>query len=192
VIPRVQSKTGKNGRCFSACLASVLELPEAAVPTFMQTAESDFIRAVDRFLLPWGVTYRKTQDTLAKPIGWSTIEGTSPRGGLHACVAFNGSLYWDPHPNDGTGHGLVRPMYYGLLLPGPLAPPWVRRLLIKQPCATAADAVVPPFKPGERIKLANGRWTTVTKVLPAENLFKEREWHVSTATGEVVIVKERD
>jgi hypothetical protein len=46
---------------------------------------------------------------------YTTIEGISPRGGQHACVALNGRLIWDPHPEDQTGRGLVKAEVYGLL-----------------------------------------------------------------------------
>jgi len=43
------------------------------------------------------------------------IEGKSPRGGLHAVVGRNGKIVHDPHPQDGTGRGLVRIDNFGLI-----------------------------------------------------------------------------
>ena len=52
-------------------------------------------------------------------------------------------------------------------------------------------APVPHYKPGGTITLKNGKRATVTKVLPAKNLFGEKEFHVSTKTGEVLPVMVR-
>ena len=45
-----------------------------------------------------------------------------------------------------------------------------------------------PYGPGDLIKLPNGKITEVTKCLLGENLFHEPEYHVSTKTGEYVVV----
>lgn len=110
----VQSRTGSDGTCFRACLASILDLRENQVPDF---TDEGFFEQADKFLLQYGLKYRRTPLS-SKPSGYSTIEGISPRGGLHACVALDGELVWDPHPiEDGTGQGLVEPRYYGVLEP---------------------------------------------------------------------------
>lgn len=111
--PVTQSRTGANGTCFRACLASILELPENRVTDFTGDGE-EFFAQVDEFLAPYGLRYRRVPLS-AKPAGYSTIEGMSPREGLHACVAYNGLLVHDPHPLDGTGRGLLEPYYYGRL-----------------------------------------------------------------------------
>lgn len=111
MIPQVQSKTGKDGRCLNACIASILEIKEHEVPDF---TDENFISEVNTFLAPHGLYYVQAP-LIIKPVGYSTIEGVSPRGGLHACVALNGKLVWDPHPQDGTGRGLKQPECYGIL-----------------------------------------------------------------------------
>ncbi len=109
----VQTRTGADGNCLNACVASILELPLSEVPEF----GGDWLEDLNDFLSERGLSYRRVP-MHAKPSGWSTIEGVSPRGGLHACVAHDGELVWDPHPiEDGTGQGLVEPRYYGLLEP---------------------------------------------------------------------------
>lgn len=114
--PVTQSRVGENGRCFPACLASILEIPEKQVPDFPKS-DDEFYAAVDRFLDPYNLQYRQVPITDATPMGWHTIEGISPRGGQHAIVGFNGKPVHDPHPQDGTGRGLVEPNLWGLLLP---------------------------------------------------------------------------
>jgi hypothetical protein len=54
--------------------------------------------------------------------------------------------------------------------------------------ARAEDADSFPYKPGALIKLPNGKITEVTKCLLGKNLFHEPEYHVSTKTGECVVV----
>jgi hypothetical protein len=115
--PVTQSKTGDVGTCFRSCLASILELKEHEVPDINDFSAPGWPGAVDDFLYEHGLSYRRVPIDGVKPSGYSTIEGVSPRGGLHACVAYDGKLVHDPHPQDGTGRGLVEPRYYGLLEP---------------------------------------------------------------------------
>lgn len=115
MIPVTQSKTGSVGTCFRSCIASILELREADVPDINDFSSAGWQGAVDDFLWERGLSYRRVPVDSARPVGWSTIEGVSPRGGLHACVAYDGELVHDPHPQDGTGRGLIEPRYYGLL-----------------------------------------------------------------------------
>ena len=111
--PVTQSRTGGNGRCFPACLASILELPERAVPDLDNTKEWE----VNDFLRPYGFTYMEFPAEDVGPVGYHIITGKSPRGGLHAVVGLNGRMVHDPHPRDGTGRGLARVDNYGILLP---------------------------------------------------------------------------
>ena len=112
MIPVYQQRIGGSGTCFRACLASILHLGESQVPDF---SDDTWYDEANEFLSHHGLGYRRVPVDGAKPVGYSTIEGVSPRGGLHACVAFNGDLVHDPHMPDGTGNGLVEPRYYGLL-----------------------------------------------------------------------------
>jgi len=109
-----QTRTGADGNCLNACIASILELPLKDVPEF----GDDWLMDLNDFLQARGLSYRRVPIDGAKPSGWGTIEGVSPRGGLHACVAFDGELVWDPHPiSMRDGQGLVEPRYYGLIEP---------------------------------------------------------------------------
>ena len=115
MIPRVQSRIGKNGTCFRTCIASILNLREEQVPDFK---EANIDPGVDKFLRKYGLSYKEipAEDDNA-PLGLHLALGTSPRGGMHAVVCKDGKLLHDPHPQDGTGRGLVKVERYGLLLP---------------------------------------------------------------------------
>jgi GNAT superfamily N-acetyltransferase len=112
--PVTQTRTGDRGNCFASCLASIFETP---LPEFGLTEDEGYDANVDKWLAKRGWQYSQTEDTSTPPIGYHTIEGVSPRGGMHATVGLNGKMVWDPHPEDGTGHGLVKVVRYGLLTP---------------------------------------------------------------------------
>ena len=111
--PVYQSRTGEDGRCMSACVASILELPEAAVPDFL---DGDQAKLVNQFTHKHGLHYRRVPLS-QPPDGWHTVEGISPRGGMHAIIGRDGRHAFDPHYPDGTGNGIVEPMYYGEFMP---------------------------------------------------------------------------
>jgi hypothetical protein len=92
----------------------VLEIPETAVPDF---PEANCDRGVDEFLAPRGLRYEEYPITDPAPSGYHFILGTSPRGSQHCVVGLNGKLAHDPHPQDGTGRGLVEPKSWGVLEP---------------------------------------------------------------------------
>lgn len=114
--PVEQSRIGEDGRCFPACLASILELPEVSVPDLDNTNETQ----VNGFLASHGLRYQEIPidaDTPI-PVGWHVICGVSPRGGMHAVVGRDGEFIHDPHPvSDDPRRGVVKPERWGLLLP---------------------------------------------------------------------------
>lgn len=120
MIPITQTRTGPDGNCFSACLASILEVPLHVIPEFALD-EDLFLDQIQEFLLPHGLFYLQVapDDPMLEHVfrtgeTWHTIEGVSPRGGGHACVGLNGEISFDPHPEDGTGRGLVQVEVFGL------------------------------------------------------------------------------
>ena len=122
MIPQTQSRVGRTGRCFEACIASLLDLKERDVPDF--GGDDVFMQNCTEFLAEFGLYYVQVPPTLSGlAVVWHpgmgeayhTIEGMSPRGGLHAVVGCNGEIVWDPHPDDGTPHGLVRVDCFGLI-----------------------------------------------------------------------------
>jgi hypothetical protein len=99
---------GEHGDCQRAVIASLLDLPLAEVPHFLQIARGDankYWEGIQRFLRAHGFAYLTTSRA------WNffgdegdiyhEISGPSPRGnGLyHAVVGRNGEIVHDPHPS---------------------------------------------------------------------------------------------
>ena len=142
-----QSKVGAHGRCFPACVASILEVPEASVPGYEDTPD------VYQWLAKRGLEYRQVPiDGNPAPVGYHIIEGISPRGGQHAVVGLDGKIVHDPHPQDGTGRGLVKPEHWGMLLPS-------KRALDSYNPLIGKGYTAPPYPQGtiERIQSVDGR-----------------------------------
>jgi hypothetical protein len=115
----MQSRTGLTGNCWSACAASLLEIPLHAVPEFPQDDE-EWLEAVQRWLMPLGMFYLEipADDPMLEFVfrcgfTWHFMVGISERGGPHACVGFCGQLNHDPHPG---GRGLEKLEKYGFLV----------------------------------------------------------------------------
>lgn len=99
----------ERGNCFSACIASLLELTIEEVPTFV--LEEDWHAAAQTWLgargywmltLPWhghGDWYNAVLYPFA---GYHLLGGQSPRGEFgHSVVAHAGRIVHDPHPEGG-------------------------------------------------------------------------------------------
>lgn len=96
------------GNCFSACVASILELPIEEVPYFMGDPEEPhdaWGRRLDAWLRPRGLyaLHFENDPTAADayPIsGLYILGGRSPRGDFaHAVVACGKRIVHDPHPS---------------------------------------------------------------------------------------------
>ena len=111
---------GANGNCFSACLASVFELPIEEVPNFFTLAghdEATWWAAVRDWLRPRGfgiISLRPNTGTLVLFEGWLIVSGKSGRGLHHATVWRSGAMVHDPHPD---GSGIESPEDLDLLYP---------------------------------------------------------------------------
>jgi len=107
VRPVDQTKYGRHdGNCFSACLASILELSIDEVPLFLGPYWDDF--------LPWLAERRLAASLYRRndyiPPGYSIAGGVSKRFGdrMHACVAYAGVVVHDPHPSrEGLPSGVL-------------------------------------------------------------------------------------
>jgi len=112
LIPVIQSRVGENGTCFRASIASLLELPESKIPDWPKANEDS---GVNPWLVERGLRYSEVPASDPPPVGYHLALGKSPRGGEHAVVMEDGELVHDPHPEDGTGQGLVDADRWGVL-----------------------------------------------------------------------------
>lgn len=97
------------GNCFSACVASILELPLKEVPYFMDHGE-DWLAAFGKWLQERGMTaiclnIQDMEEWVEKTLGIYILSGLSPRAPtppdpklhLHSVVARGNSIIHDPH-----------------------------------------------------------------------------------------------
>ncbi|HEY1814877.1 MAG TPA: hypothetical protein VGG74_21165 [Kofleriaceae bacterium] len=122
MIPVDQTSFGPDGNCFSACVASILELPIDAVPPFH--GDGWWARFVDwcagRDLYP--IFIPRDHDTLQPgraPGGFTMVGGPCMRNGersprLHECVALDGKIVHDPNP---CRNGLIEIKDFIVLVP---------------------------------------------------------------------------
>ena len=96
------------GNCFSACVATLFDLPVDAVPYFMGFEPFDRPNAwFGKFqdwlatIGYWAVTFEVDPDDGGwEPLGLCILSGKSPRGDyLHSVVAKGYSVLHDPHPS---------------------------------------------------------------------------------------------
>lgn len=101
---------GQHGDCQRAVIASLLDLPRAEVPHFLQLADGDpstYWELLQAFCLKHGYAYM-TQPARCGALFFGyegdifhEISGPSPRGAgvMHAVVGNNGNVVFDPHPS---------------------------------------------------------------------------------------------
>jgi hypothetical protein len=97
----------EKGNCFSACVASILEISIEEVPFFMGPGAwwprfQEWLEKRDYYPLSWSVP-EKDQKNMA-PYGVHILSGKSPRDiqypeYSHAVVACGSEIIHDPHPS---------------------------------------------------------------------------------------------
>lgn len=109
MLPVDQTTFGfPDGNCFAACVASILELPIAAVPPARERIER-WLSRMGHYLHDAAVNEQHPP-----PAGFHILNAGSPRGPFrHAVVAYGTAIVHDPHPSR-AGVVLSRP-------PGPVA-----------------------------------------------------------------------
>lgn len=106
--PVDQTKFGfPGGNCFSACVASILELDVEQVPYFMADPVEEWMRRLEAWLdsIKCGLypVLVPVSDEWY-PAGYYVLSGQSPRkpedaGALHSVVARGREVVHDPHPS---------------------------------------------------------------------------------------------
>ncbi len=108
--PIFQTTFGKKtGNCFSACVASILELSLEEIPSFcVYYSPSISAEKFDKWLSEKNlftilVKFNKNNPPNKKYMGYHIIAGQSPRYNCtHAVVGYGDKILHDPHP-DGDG-----------------------------------------------------------------------------------------
>lgn len=107
---------GSVGDCWKACLASIMEFPYEAVPQFELGKSYPEMRLNVDMWLSLFKKCAKYHDKDSPPEGYSIAIGTSDRFprevAVHCCVALDGKVVHDPHPDD---TGLTEIDYYETL-----------------------------------------------------------------------------
>ena len=97
----------KNGNCFQACVASVLELPLEDVPNFCAEDQDEWLRNYNEWLRPRGLgvihvitdACSDSNIIISEFTAGYHIAGVEPtKGEKHAVVIHNGIIVHDPHP----------------------------------------------------------------------------------------------
>lgn len=100
--PQDQTTFGApGGNCFSACIASILDMPVDKVPYFMSDDPlgREWIAKLANWLRPRGL-YPMILTSQANVPGIHVVHGDSPRGvGGHAVVGMGDMIVHDPHPS---------------------------------------------------------------------------------------------
>lgn len=115
MIPVDQTKLGHpEGDCFSACIASILEIPLEDVPN---PKGEDWVHRFNEWLRDYGlaiVTMGLPEGAKDMPLdmrryflpGYCILAVKSPRGDwTHAVVCLDGEIVHDPHPQRDMGVG---------------------------------------------------------------------------------------
>ncbi len=111
--PIYQTKTGTQGNCLAACLASILELRITDVPRFSLKDRSWVIK-IHRLLEPFGLSVVLCDPTLyTVPHGYAIgIHKKEDSKSTHAVVYLNGLVVHDPYPQGKRGKELVGLAYW--------------------------------------------------------------------------------
>lgn len=94
-----------DGNCFSACIASILEMPLEDVPLFYNDEGiNNWYDKFDNWCKENGywASYYSIEDMGDDwcPDDYSILSGQSPRGDwLHSVVAYGNEIVHDPHPD---------------------------------------------------------------------------------------------
>ena len=107
---------GNWGNCFSAVLASLLDIPIEDVPVF---SGDGWLLSVNEFLRDYDLAFMYIDNLpeALKAYGiaglWHEVSGETGRNTFHSCVAHDGQLVFDPHKSNA---GLTATTDYGVFV----------------------------------------------------------------------------
>lgn len=103
------------GNCLQACLASLLELDIAEVPSFEMMDSREWKSTLIKWLFLRGVSLVKSYKAPSTDDYYLAVGDTS-RGVLHCVIFKNEIMVHDPHPSQ---DGLINEKYYWSLVSKP-------------------------------------------------------------------------
>jgi hypothetical protein len=100
-----QTKFEKEGNCFVACLASILEISIEKIPEY-KDGNGIWYKKYRKWLNQWGLDLIALTDWSGEakeyiPLVFAIVSGISPRGLSHSVVYFGHEMIHDPHPEGG-------------------------------------------------------------------------------------------
>jgi hypothetical protein len=92
----------KTGNCWSACIASLLEVPLEIIPSFCVDDPDNWWDNTCKWLEEnYGLWMLNLEYTSCTPKGYWIATGKSPRGDfLHCIIYYDNKMVFDPHPSD--------------------------------------------------------------------------------------------
>lgn len=117
MIKIYQTKFGKEGNCFPACLASILEIPIEGIPNFQSENGEWYFnykkwfrrRGLDLLALN-GNSWPKDMIGYCPQV-YAIVSGKTPRGLDHATVYLGGNLVHDPYLGGGGIENIIDWIY---------------------------------------------------------------------------------
>ena len=109
-----QTKFGKEGNCFPACLASILEIGIDEIPNFQEPQGEWYTlykKWLNRYSLDLIALLNWDDQPKNCPEVYSIVSGKSPRGLQHATVYYGLEMVHDPHPDGGGVKGITEWIY---------------------------------------------------------------------------------
>lgn len=104
--PVFQTRFGdKNGNCFAACVASVMECELEDVPEITSHEPDEWFEPIRAWLAGKGLDSLNLSvaGSSWRPMGYAVAGVPSPRGAfMHAVVTYGNKIVHDPHPEGGA------------------------------------------------------------------------------------------
>jgi hypothetical protein len=105
------AQRGKSEGCYTACLATLLDIPPMIIPIFYSDVYSveEAWELSNEFASRYDYKLNYTTDFI--PSGWSIAGGRTSTGYKHATLCLDGDQVFDPWPN-GNGLNKIRGFSY--------------------------------------------------------------------------------
>lgn len=190
---------GKHGNCLSAVIASLLHIDIETVPVFC--TPGTWVKDLNSWLRQFGLAYCMIEDfdLQIEAYGieglWHEISGNTSRSNdvAHACVAKDGALKFDPHPDNS---GLTKITCHGFFI---ALEPWrCKRKSGEQIVAEIFKLQDYHFDnegvPIEEIQMPHDDYSALERHLESQASYKPESTHIAPGTMILngTIIKDED